>query len=233
MNVREYSFSLVVSGFDVDDDAQVEAFYRHGCDDAMAEKRGDQTIVAFDRTSHCAESALWSAVADVEAAVPGARVLRVDDDLVNATDIAERVDRTPESVRQLASGARGPGGFPAPVGVVGNGIKVWRWADVQQWLSASGLGDDELTLPVEVAADANAELARRRRPATTAAKQDWFASPHQHTAHQRLANVYAVIEAREPVTVGLEIVQSAPVSLWSFSLDPEAPSRRSDSVVAS
>ncbi|MGH3751970.1 MAG: hypothetical protein ACRDRP_04605 [Pseudonocardiaceae bacterium] len=58
-----------------------------------------------------------SAIVDVERAGIGARVLRVqaDDDWLTASEIAERVGRTRQSVALLAHGERGPGGFPAPV----------------------------------------------------------------------------------------------------------------------
>jgi hypothetical protein len=121
--------------------------------------------VTFGRAGRDAKDAVRSAIVDVEGAIPTARVVRIDDDLVNASDIAERIDRTPESVRQLASGSRGVGGFPNPVGVVGSGVKVWRWADVQQWLAPQGLADAETTLPAQLVAEVNAELARPRHPA--------------------------------------------------------------------
>jgi hypothetical protein len=58
--------------------------------------------------------ALSSAIADVERSVPGARVVRVDEQLMNLGDLAAHLDRTTESVRLLATAARGPGGFPSP-----------------------------------------------------------------------------------------------------------------------
>jgi len=43
-------------------------------------------------------------------------VVRVEpDDLVSAAEIARRVGRSRESIRQLGGGLRGPGGFPAPL----------------------------------------------------------------------------------------------------------------------
>jgi hypothetical protein len=161
LNTREFVFALLVSGFDVHDDRQVEAFYAHGLDDATIEDRGEVSVVTFYRAACSPDTALWSAIDELREALPGCRVLRVDDQLVNATDIADMAGRTPESIRQLAAGTRGPGGFPTPAGVVGKGVKVWRWAEVQPWLEANGIDAGADTLPVEVAAEANAELARR------------------------------------------------------------------------
>ena len=30
-------------------------------------------------------------------------------------------------------GKRGPGGFPAPLGVVGEGVRVWPWSVALEW----------------------------------------------------------------------------------------------------
>lgn len=73
-------------------------------------------------------SAALRFIAQVQAALPGATVVRLDQDLVSISDIAERAGRSRESVRLLVEGRRGPGQFPAPVGVVGDGIRVWPWA---------------------------------------------------------------------------------------------------------
>lgn len=167
MRTREFTFALLVGGFDVNDDGQVEAFYAHGLDDATIEGRGDQAVVTFYREASAPDAALWSAIGDLRGALPGCDVLRVDDQLVNASDIAEMTGRTPESIRQLAAGTRGPGGFPTPAGVVGNGVKIWRWAEVQPWLATRGIDTDVYaeTLPLDVVATANAELVRH--PAAT------------------------------------------------------------------
>lgn len=165
VRIREFHFALLVSGLDVDDDTQVGAFYSHGCEDATLEDRGSLAMATFYREAASPEAALNSALADIESAVAGAQVVGVDDQLVNATDIADLVDRTPESVRQLASGARGTGDFPPPAGIVGNGIRVWRWAEIRPWLAARGLADDAETLPPQLIRQTNATLGRSTRPA--------------------------------------------------------------------
>jgi hypothetical protein len=55
-----------------------------------------------------------SAIRDIEL-VSGLRVVEVErQEFVSLTDIAWRLGRTPESVRLLATGRRGPGAFPSP-----------------------------------------------------------------------------------------------------------------------
>ena len=55
------------------------------------------------------------------------------EDLVSLRDIAQRIGRTYESVRLLAAGKRGPGGFPAPVST--GQWALYSWAEVSAWFA--------------------------------------------------------------------------------------------------
>lgn len=55
------------------------------------------------------------------------------EDLVSLRDIAQRVGRTYESVRLLAAGKRGPGGFPAPLSA--GQWALYSWAEVSAWFA--------------------------------------------------------------------------------------------------
>ena len=114
------------------------------------------------------ESAAFHLVDEIQRAIPGARALRLDQDLVSIPDIAERARRTRESVRLLADGKRGPGGFPSPVGSVGDAIRVWPWAAVADWFRTSlheDLGERGITPETAALVDAclAGHLAPRRR----------------------------------------------------------------------
>jgi hypothetical protein len=54
-------------------------------------------------------------------------------DLVSLRDIATRTGRSYESVRKLAHGQRGPGGFPAPLST--GQWALYSWAEVSAWLA--------------------------------------------------------------------------------------------------
>ena len=76
--------------------------------------KGDLTFAAFDREAPSLLDAVLTAISDVES-VDCLEVLHVDpDELVWASEIAERTGRTRQSIDQLIKGQRGPGGFPAP-----------------------------------------------------------------------------------------------------------------------
>lgn len=69
------------------------------------------------------------AVESVGLAVTGIQ----SDDLVTLKDIAERLDRSYESVRLWATGKRGPGNFPAAIS--GEPWALYSWAEVSAWLA--------------------------------------------------------------------------------------------------
>ena len=114
-----------------------------------------------------AEVAAFALAQALTGAFPGAVAVRVDQDLVSIPDIAERTDRSRESVRLLVEGKRGPGRFPSPIGTVGDGIRIWPWATVVNWFATS-LGHDlgEQGVPPEVAAVVDACFVGRRRHLT-------------------------------------------------------------------
>lgn len=165
MATSTYEISLVVGGVEFTDDALDRIF--KAFPDAVPARIADVVTITTPVAARSALDALSIAIRSIRETLPEATVQRVDQDLVAIPDIAERTDRSRESVRLLVDGQRGPGGFPAPVGTVGSGIRVWPWSTVVEWFSSS-LGTDlgEHCIPPEVAAIIDAELAAAR---TTAA----------------------------------------------------------------
>ncbi|HEV7761355.1 MAG TPA: hypothetical protein VGO78_20260 [Acidimicrobiales bacterium] len=168
--MRTFRLNIVFSGIDLDDD---DVF------GALAEFPDvvwrTQARLAFAIATVQATTALEAAelvTRQVTDAVPTARPVKLDPDLVSIPDIANRIGVTREAVRNWANGAR-QANFPVPKGIVGDGIKVWTWADVNGWLRRNlNLGDPE-TFPDEretvVINAAFADVGRRRSVAATAA----------------------------------------------------------------
>jgi hypothetical protein len=129
--MTEYGFTLIVEGkLDLD---VVEALFEAGCSDMTFEgdEAGPATADVHREAANLVEAVL-SAIRDIER-VPSLRVIEVErQDLVGVGDIAWKLNRTTESVRLLATGRRGPGGFPAPAVRRRRG-QLWRWADVAVW----------------------------------------------------------------------------------------------------
>ncbi len=133
---QEYSFTLILSGlFDLTE-AVCDALYEAGCGDALLGVRDGVVFLDFDRRADSFQDAVLGAIADVEGAGLGARVVRVEpDELVTMAEIARRAQRTRESIRQLVTGERGPGRFPPPVASLKGRSPIWRWTDVAHWLA--------------------------------------------------------------------------------------------------
>jgi hypothetical protein len=124
-----YVFRLIVT--DPIDDEGANRLFDAGVDDGLAASGPQGHSIGFDRKAASFQEAALSAIHDVESA--GFEVLRVEpDELVSAADIAERTDRSRQSVSSLISGIRGPGGWPRPV--AGNvRSSLWRWTDIATW----------------------------------------------------------------------------------------------------
>ena len=78
-------------------------------------------------------------------------------EIVSYTNISQRTDYTPEAIRLFATGQRGQGNFPKPIGHIGQGnlrTPIWYWSDVHNWLIANEKieGDDIYPNQVEIMA---------------------------------------------------------------------------------
>ncbi len=59
----------------------------------------------------------------------------IDLDLVDVSEIAERVGLTREGVRNWLSNPRRTGGtFPKPLGILPGKVRVWSWYDIHSWI---------------------------------------------------------------------------------------------------
>lgn len=133
--MNTYTFTLVIDG-DAGTDERINALFEAGCDDATFSHGSTISYGDFDRDADNLLDAVLSAVEAVES-VEGLSVRRVDeDDLVTVNDIAERLDRSRQSVNQLIAGDRGDGTFPQPLGRTRGHGRVWSWSEVAEWAGA-------------------------------------------------------------------------------------------------
>jgi len=137
-------FTLVL-GADVpfNDDVAEQVCAEVG-DDTLLGMCNTAAYIDFRREADSFGSALLSAIRDVEGI--GLRVEHVEPgDYVSQAEIARRLDKSREYIRQLVSGESGPEGFPPPVSNVTDRSPRWRWSDVAKWLVRQGmLPADEL-----------------------------------------------------------------------------------------
>jgi hypothetical protein len=158
MAMSENEFTLVIEG-DLSTEDVARALFEAGCDDATFGVIDGMGYGDFIRDALSFADAVLGAIRQVES-VGALGVLRVEpDDIVTMADIADRMERSRESVRLLIAGRRGPGGFPTPIS---HGIergRLWRWSAVAEWLE--GLEPDEIEAAHFTAA-INAALELRR-----------------------------------------------------------------------
>jgi hypothetical protein len=160
--MQTYEIALVIDREPTDE--QLEVLPADALDKAGMvgfETEAGAVLVHVAREAASLADAIIQAVHEVESLGQlGLQVVGVhSDDLVSLRDIAGRTGRTYESVRLLASGKRGPGGFPTPLST--GQWALYSWAEVSAWLAmhyggeAAGAFDRTL-----VAAD---HLIRARR----------------------------------------------------------------------
>lgn len=170
--MRTYIFTLLISGVDDADEGHVEALIANDEVVMMSSIDGSVSIdLAVEATSP--DAALRAGVHIVELAVPGASVCSVDLDLVAATDIAQRVDVSRQAVNQWVAGSRAVPAFPAALGHVAGGTRVWAWSAVVPWLHNRGKALDECTPTYASIVEANALLAHPRQPGRLATAGEW------------------------------------------------------------
>lgn len=147
------------AGLDLDDDDLVDALVS---DPAIHFGLSSSEFVTTVEAVVPAENPP-AAVADlcdaVHAVAPQAVVLRVVDPLVTIADIAEDAGVSRQAVRNWALGLR-QSGFPRPLAIVGDGVRVWRQADVDAWLaSVMNLGSGHQFAPATFVAGFNETAA--------------------------------------------------------------------------
>ncbi len=140
--MTSFDFALRLNRAPTEDEIEVRYEATGGDAEVEWHPETDHGTVTVNCDAETLTDAIVSAVHDIDA-VPGLRVVGAgQDDSVTLLDIAWRTGRTRASVRMLAGGQRGPGGFPAPALVTTGGEHVYRWSEVATWLR------DQLNLAV-------------------------------------------------------------------------------------
>lgn len=196
-----YSVSILLENVELTDDVLDALFAR--IEDAVPSSVNGVVKVTAPVEAADDESAAFGFIEQVQAALPDATVLRLDQDLVSITDIAERTSRSRESIRLLVDAKRGPGQFPPPIGTIGGGIRVWPWSVVVTWFREV-LHDDleEYAVSPETAALVDACLSGkvRRAPSKKSTKAKASATSRK-TAAKKVASRGGKQAAKQRVSV--------------------------------
>ncbi|MDP4013431.1 MAG: hypothetical protein U0990_02190 [Candidatus Nanopelagicales bacterium] len=156
------AITLQVTGIDLSDESVLAVIGEQLSDAMWAETDGIVTMTIFtDKDAPVAEATL--AARRVRNRIPGAKAIRVYQDLVSVSDIAGRVGVSREATRKWAKIVTGAA-FPTPVGAAGGGergaTRLWEWASVARWLERErGIDMDEDLPDAITVAEINARLA--------------------------------------------------------------------------
>jgi hypothetical protein len=125
--IQTHEFTAYLDREPTDD--EVDLMYEAGFDDSTLETGSGRGVLRVHRDAETLIEAIVSVVTG--AAKAGFRVVALEDeDMVSLPTVAERVGRTYESVRLLAAGKRGPGGFPP---VSGDKWALVSWTAAAAW----------------------------------------------------------------------------------------------------
>ncbi|MGO3090622.1 MAG: hypothetical protein ACTII7_13215, partial [Galactobacter sp.] len=158
--VAHYTLNVVVEGLDLDDSTQNQFLAELSYVAAPSRIAGVDSVEIEIEAETPIDA--WSQIS-VDLKQIQVIVKRIDLDLVNANEIALRLDVNRETVRLWGKGER-RAGFP-PSFANTAGTLLWRWADVYAW----ALGDSKLSkilaltpLPADVVDSLNGSLAQVR-----------------------------------------------------------------------
>jgi hypothetical protein len=161
-----------------------QAFYAQ-FDGVLAERCGRIGVWVYVEASSALHAAM-SVIPRLEEI--GFSVVRVDQDLVDGPEIANRLNVSRQAVQHWAVGTRGSS-FPVPVGFVG-GKRLWTWGQIAEWARREGKTDEPLGLDQDSAAEVDAMLGRRRlKVGRHAARMDWSLMPGTAKAHFGMAGM--------------------------------------------
>ena len=160
--MKTFEFSLVLKNVTIDTPGLENNLFEAGCDDALICAYGKTVYLEFDRESDSLQSAILSAITDIEKASLGATVKSVDaGDYVGISDIAALANSSKQAIALLKDGKRGPGKFPNPVQRLTSQQPLWRWGDVAKWLYENDRADSELALNAQTIENFNLALELR------------------------------------------------------------------------
>lgn len=151
-----YEFTVILDHEPTE--SELQAFVMAGLDNVGIEGGHGVTLAHFERDAATLAAAILTAVRQLEAAGIAPTAV-ASDDLVSLKDIASRTGRTYESVRLLAQGNRGPGGFPPPLS--GSGWSLYSWVQVSRWFAEHYGTEAASTYDREIAAADYLVRARR------------------------------------------------------------------------
>lgn len=164
--MRTVEFTLVLETSGALHDSLEDAIHESGCDDAALSFRNGIGYLNFDRSTENLDSAILTAIGELERARVPIFVIRIEpSDLVTASEIARRLNRSRQSVQQLITGARSDGDFPIPIAGITTKTMIWSWKEVVEWFKIKDKGiEPSMLIDAKVIKLLNDALRFRHHP---------------------------------------------------------------------
>ena len=132
MNSYEFTLTLSLPNADADPEEHLDALFEAGCDDALVGVGVSGTLaLEFNREAESAPAALQSAIDAVAEAIPAARLVEVQPDLVGVSDIAALAHCSRQNIRKYV--VNRDGDFPRPT--YSGTTPLWHLVDVIEWFT--------------------------------------------------------------------------------------------------
>jgi len=164
-NLKEYNFTLVISGVHDETIGLEDDLFEAGCDDALLYFKNGATYLEFDREHISLENSILSAIHDIELANIKAKVIRVEpEDLVNSSEIARRTNKSREAVRKMLDSFIEKHEFPPPAVTINDKSILWSWYQVAKCLFDHGKVSKILFETAKTIYEINFLLESRRNP---------------------------------------------------------------------
>ncbi|HIF9162847.1 TPA: hypothetical protein ACX6PK_003733 [Photobacterium damselae] len=163
--MKEYEFAIVATSatkINVDSISEIsDKLFEAGCEDGTVSSRNQSLIIEFYRESDSYESAVISAINEINS-VTGLNVISVDaGDFVGLSDAAELSSLSRSMLSKLSTGERGDGNFPSAYLRLQNKAPLYDWFDIAKYLAGNGLVAPELAENAKVTSEINIALRIR------------------------------------------------------------------------
>lgn len=145
---KVFQFTLVLDGVDDKTNDLEDILFQSACDDALINFRNGTVYLDFDREATNLDSAVISAIKQIEKSELGATVISVaPDNLVSESEIARRLEMKRQTISLWVKGKRRAlDPFPNPVMGLDSKSPLWRWYAVVTWLYHQNQIQDEALL---------------------------------------------------------------------------------------
>lgn len=172
--MKEFEFTLKFSLTDdsIEPDTYIEYLAEQGCDDALIGiGQNGRIALQFNRQAENALEAVFSAIENIKAAIPDAKLIEATPDLVGLTDIADVLGFSRQNIRKLMLNNKVS--FPIPIHE--GKAAIWHLSTVLNWFKQAGRYSIDESLLDIAKANMQLNIAKEARSLESSVQSRFFA----------------------------------------------------------